>query len=241
MRKGERGKQQDDTGQESHIAEGDAAAKIYERELPYIICSYEQVQRDLPTITTIPFDLIVLDEAQRIRDWRSKVAAAVKQLKSPFAFVLTGTPLEHRLDVLYSVMQFLDQRLLGPLWRFNQRYYVLENHTKVVGIKNLDELRTRLAPVVMRRLRHEVRGDLPDQITKTFEVDMIPAQRLPYDDARAAVSRVLAKTRPPTEAERTRIIKCLARMRMACSAPELVGGESPRTLSRPNSRSWSGF
>src|SRR5262249_14182652 len=154
-------------------------------------CSYEQVQRDLGAISAVSFDLIVLDEAQRIRDWRSKVAAAVKQLGSPFAFVLTGTPLEHRLDALYSVMQFLDQRLLGPLWRFNQRYYVLENHTKVVGVKNLDELRMRLAPVVMRRLRHEVRGDLPDQITKSFEVDMLPAQRSVYDDSRGAIGRIL--------------------------------------------------
>jgi superfamily II DNA or RNA helicase len=220
------------SGQEAAIVDGEDRAKIYERPVPYVISSYEQVVRDNAIVRTQNFDLIVLDEAQRIKDWRSRTTVSVKQLKSPFAFVLTGTTLEHRLDDLYSVMQFLDQRLLGPLWRFNQCYYVLDSQTKKpVGVKNLDELRSKLATVVMRRIRRDVQRDLPDRITKVFEIEMGTAQREAYDEARAAISRILAKTRPPTAVERDRIIRGLARMRMACSATELVSDATQESLS----------
>ena len=53
-------------------------------------------------------DLIILDEAQRIKNWQTKTASAIKQLNSPYAFVLTGTPLENSIDEIYSIAQFLD-------------------------------------------------------------------------------------------------------------------------------------
>ena len=216
------------TGQEARVADGDPDKRkeVYERAAPYTIVSYEQVVRDLSDLTVLSPELVVLDEAQRIRNWRTKTADAVKQLRSPFAFVLTGTPLENRLDELYSVMQFIDQRLLGPLWRFNQRYYVLEGGTKVIGYKNLDDLRARLARVMLRRRRYEVLADLPDRISNTFEVEMSGEQQKPYDDARQAIARILSKGKPPTAPEREQITRNMAKMRMACDAAELVGGAS---------------
>ena len=62
-------------------------------------------------------DLVLLDEAQRIKNWNTKTAKAVKQLDSPYAFVLTGTPLENRLPELHSLVEFLHPRALGPRWR----------------------------------------------------------------------------------------------------------------------------
>jgi len=114
------------------------------------IVNYELALYDQEEIVKQQFDLIVLDEAQRIKNWRTKTADAIKQLRSPYAFVLTGTPLENRLDELYSVFQFIDPTILGPLWRFNERYYEVERRPsgsyKVLGYKNLDELRRRIAP-----------------------------------------------------------------------------------------------
>lgn len=222
------------TGQEALVADGAAAkrAEAYERAVPYVLVGYEHVVRDQKELAALSFDLIVLDEAQRIRNWRSKTADALKRLSSPFAFVLTGTPLENRLDDLYSVMQFIDQRLLGPLWRFNQRYYVLDGasrEAKVIGYKNLDDLRARLSRVMLRRRREDVAPELPERIQNTFEVGMLDAQRKPYDEARLRVASVLGRGRPPTAAEREQITRHLARMRMACDAAELVGVESPET------------
>jgi SNF2 family DNA or RNA helicase len=61
-------------------------------------------------------DVIVLDEAQRIKNWQTKTARRVKSLRSPYAFVLTGTPVENRIDELYSIIQYLDPEVLGPEW-----------------------------------------------------------------------------------------------------------------------------
>ena len=72
------------------------------------IVNYELALYDQEEIVKQQFDLIILDEAQRIKNWRTKTADAIKQLRSPYAFVLTGTPLENRLDELYSVFQFID-------------------------------------------------------------------------------------------------------------------------------------
>ena len=67
--------------------------------------------------------MVVLDEAQRIKNWQTKTARRVKSLRSPYAFVLTGTPVENRIDELYSIVQYLDPELVGPLFRFNRDFY----------------------------------------------------------------------------------------------------------------------
>ncbi len=72
-------------------------------------------------------DIVVLDEAQRIKNWSTKTTQAIKRLRSRYAFVLTGTPIENRIDELFSLMAFLDPALLGPLFRFNREYYELDD------------------------------------------------------------------------------------------------------------------
>src|SRR5438552_4370325 len=79
----------------------------------YRLVNYEQVLRDLDQLNAWQPDLIVLDEAQRIKKWDSKTSMAVKKLRSRYALVLTGTPLENKLEELYSIVQFVDDRRLG--------------------------------------------------------------------------------------------------------------------------------
>ncbi|MCA1779478.1 MAG: hypothetical protein LC637_08875 [Xanthomonadaceae bacterium] len=80
-------------------------------------------------------DVIILDEAQRIKNWQTKTADAVKRLNSRCLFVLTGTPLENRIDEIYSIAQAIDPRLLGPLFRFNREFYTLDKHGRPVGYR----------------------------------------------------------------------------------------------------------
>ena len=81
------------------------------------IVNYEQVLSDADDVNAIlQPHTVVLDEAQRIKNWHTKTARRVKQLRSLYAFVLTGTPLENRIDELYSIVQYLDPELLGPLF-----------------------------------------------------------------------------------------------------------------------------
>ncbi|MBT9557543.1 MAG: helicase, partial [Myxococcales bacterium] len=102
-------------------------------------------------------DLLIVDEAQRLKNWRTKGAAAVKSLRTRYAFVLTGTPLENRLEDLYSIMQVVDGHVLGPLWHFIPRYHVLDARSTAVGFRNLAELRRRLRHVMLRRDKRLVR------------------------------------------------------------------------------------
>jgi hypothetical protein len=85
-------------------------AAQYAGDTFFSICNYEQVLRDLRAIERVRWDLIVLDEGQRIKNWEAKTSDVIKRLRSRFALVLSGTPLENRLDELYSVVQFIDDR-----------------------------------------------------------------------------------------------------------------------------------
>ena len=98
----------------------------------------------------------MLDEAQRIKNWQTKTARRVKSLRSPYAFVLTGTPLENRIDELYSIVQYLDPELVGPLFRFNRDFYELDERGRPVDYKNLAELRDASQPVMLRRRKADV-------------------------------------------------------------------------------------
>lgn len=188
------------------------------------ILNYELVLYDEKEITRHPFDLVILDEAQRIKNWRTKTADRVKRLRSPYAFVLTGTPMENRLDELYSVFQFIDPTILGPLWRFNQRYYEVQRRPsgsyKVLGYKNLDELRQRIAPYVLRRVREQVLLDLPERIDSNFFVEMTDAQWEAYREYEHRVAKLMAvaKRRPLTPEEHQILLGSLVKMRLICNA-----------------------
>jgi len=195
------------------------------RDLQFFnIINYELVRFDEEKIAPCAFDLVMLDEAQRIKNWRTKTADKVKRLRSPYAFVLTGTPLENRLDELYSVFQFIDPTILGPLWRFNQRYYDVQRRPsgsyKVLGYKNLDELRHRIAPYVLRRLREEVLLDLPERIDSNFFVEMTDPQWAAYAEYEKRVAQLMARARrrPLTPEEHKILLGSLVKMRLICNA-----------------------
>ena len=155
---------------------------------------------------------MVLDEAQRIKNWQTKTARRVKSLRSPYAFVLTGTPVENRIDELYSIVQYLDPELVGPLFRFNRDFYQLDERGRPTDYKNLDELHRRVAPVMLRRRKADVetRAAGPHR-HQLFRADGRGAEgalrRLQVaggapDRHRAAPAAVAEGIRPPADAAR---------------------------------------
>ncbi|MBL0716040.1 MAG: DEAD/DEAH box helicase family protein, partial [Desulfosarcina sp.] len=138
----------------------------YQGDQFFTICNYEQVLRDFLAIERVPWDLIILDEGQRIKNWEAKTSRIVKVLKSPFALVLTGTPLENRLDDLYSVVEFIDDRRLGPAFRFFNRHRVVDERGRLLGYRNLHQLRQTLKPILLRRTRQAVIEELPPRTTE---------------------------------------------------------------------------
>lgn len=197
----------------------------YARPAFFTVVNYEQVVVDAVDINeTVKPDIVVLDEAQRIKNWQTKTAAAVKSLVSPYAFVLTGTPIENRIDEIYSIVQYLDPGLLGPLFRFNRDFYELDERGRPVDYKNLEELQRRLQPVMLRRRKHDVETELPGRTTTTYMVGMADEQRLRYDEYKAQAARLvhIAKRRPLSPKEFDRLQQLLACMRMLCDTPFIL-------------------
>jgi superfamily II DNA or RNA helicase len=218
-------------GLEAQVVQGPARARgvQYRRGNGFFIINYELVLRDLSVISEVlrP-DLLILDEAQRIKNWQTKIASAVKLIPSRYAFVLTGTPLENRLEDLYSLMQVVDQQVLGPLWRYLIDFHVTDERGKVLGYRNLSQLRRRLSPVMLRRDRRLVRDQLPDRIEQRLDLPLTAKQRELHDDAMKAAGALsqIARRRPLTPAEQKRLMAVLQEARMACDAAGLVDKET---------------
>lgn len=199
--------------------------KQYEAEAFFYLTNYEQILIDGPDIQRlISPDVIILDEAQRIKNWQTKTANTVKALKSPYAFVLTGTPLENRIDDIYSVVQFLDPELLGPLFRFNRAFYQLDESGRPIGYKNLDELHQKLRPLLLRRRKGDVEGQLPTRTVNNYFVSMEKEQHIRYTEYQDRVARLLAaaKRRPLRKEEYEKLQQWLGCMRMICDSPYIL-------------------
>lgn len=220
------------TGEEAVVIEGGAAPRVaqYRQRPRFAIVNYELVNRDLSVISTeLAPDLLILDEAQRIKNWKTKTAASIKALETRYAFVLSGTPLENRLEDLYSVMQVVDPRVLGPLWHFLPHYHVMDERGKVVAYRNLSALRGRLQQVMLRRDKRLVRDQLPERTVQTVMVPMTQRQSELHDSALSSASRLasIAKHRRLTPREEKELLSSLQRARMACDAAYLVDHETP--------------
>jgi superfamily II DNA or RNA helicase len=200
--------------------------ELYAGDGFYKIVNYDVIRRDRETIQASAPDLVILDEAQRIKNWQTRTAQSVKRIQSPYAIVLTGTPLENRLAELHSIVEFIDRHRLGPLFRFLDAHRVAEPETgKVVGYRDLGAIGATLAPVLIRRTKDEVLRQLPERMDKTFFVPMTREQARIHRENQEAVARIVAKWRRHrflSEADRHRLMCALQYMRMACDNTWLI-------------------
>lgn len=189
-------------------------------EIPFFtIVNYEQMVPDALDVNAhLAPDIVVLDEAQRIKNWNTKTAQAVKRLRSRYAFVLTGTPIENRIDELQSLMDFLHPAVLGPLFRFNRDFYELDDRGRPVGYRNLDVLHQRIQPFLLRRRKADVETELPERSDRNHFVPMTEVQRQNYATHEQQVMRLatIAMRRVLTPQEQQKLQRELAMMRMIC-------------------------
>ncbi len=201
----------------------------YRRQVNFFILNYELILRDFSVINkNLRPDLIIMDEAQRIKNWRTKIASAIKLIPSRYAFVLTGTPLENKLEDLYSLMQVVDPGILGPLWRYMVDFHVTDERGRILGYRNLSLLRQRLEPVMLRRDRSLVSDQLPERTNQRLDVGMTDKQLELHNNAMSNAGQLanIAKKRPLTPSEQNRLIAALQQARMACNAAGLVDKET---------------
>lgn len=212
------------TGAPVHVVEGPQTKRIKQYETTeafFYIASYNTVTNDADYLQILSADLLIIDEAQRIKNFRTKVSIQLKKVRTPYCFVLTGTPLENKLEDLYAVTQFIDQYKLPPLYRFLDRYQIMGDNGQVMGYKNLKEIGENLSDCLIRRLKKEVLKDLPKRMDKVLFVPMTPQQKEIHRDLADAVARLVAKWRRfhfLNETDRRMLILCLSQMRMVADS-----------------------
>lgn len=203
--------------------------KLYASPAFFNLTSYEVVLRDIAEMQKLQPDLIILDEAQRIRNWATATARTIKQLKSRYAFVLTGTPLENKLEELYSVVEFVDGRRLGPAFRFLKEHRMEDEKGRLLGYRGLDRIHHALEPILIRRTRKEVLTQLPQRTDQVFRVRMTPQQAAPYWEQNDILARLMSKWQRQgwlSEIDLRRITCCIQNMRMLCNSTFLFDKET---------------
>ena len=187
------------------------------------ITNYEAVLRDVTLLDRFRPDLVILDEAQRIKNFSTKTADAVKRIPRTQALVLTGTPLENKLEDVYSIVQFLEPRMLAPLWQFAADHFMLSRNKKgqILGYHNLSRLHERLQPLVIRRKKKDVLSDLPDQVVNNYYIDLHEEQRQMHAGYMQLLLPLLNK-KFLTPMDLRRIQELLLRMRMTCDSTYLI-------------------
>ncbi|MEE8060148.1 MAG: DEAD/DEAH box helicase [Pseudomonadales bacterium] len=220
------------SGRSCQVVLGNAQERVEQYgDAFFSICNYEQVLRDAPVIQQIKWDLIILDEGQRIKNLTTKTSQVIKSLKSRFALVLSGTPLENKLDDLYSVVEFIDDRRLGPQFHFHNRHRVVDEKGKVLGYKDLSTLRKQLQPVLLRRTRDSVMQQLPPRTTEVIRITPTEEQLDIHSGHYRIVSSIVRK-KYITEMDLLRLQKALLMCRMTADSTYLVNKETPAYSSK---------
>lgn len=215
------------------VVEGNMLVRkeIYENnEYDYLVVSYQLAANDYEFLNNMQADVLILDEAQRIKNWKAKTSAKIKRIKTTYALLLTGTPVENNIEELYSLMQIVNPYLLGSLHNFLSKHQVKEEDTgKVVGYRDLNEIGILLKDVMLRRTKKEVLKELPERMDKNLFVPMTMEQSQLHTEYGDTVARLVNKWKKMgflNEEDRQRLLNNLNLMRMVCDTTYILDQET---------------
>ncbi|HRI66523.1 MAG TPA: SNF2-related protein [Polyangium sp.] len=192
------------------------------------LTTYSMLRMDVDILSAIEWDSIVLDEAQSIKNPDSQVSKAAFTLRGKFKLTLSGTPVENRLDELWSQMHFANRGLLGGRSDFRERYALpVEGGDLNVSRR----LREKIRPFVLRRMKREVAPELPPRTEHVLMVELDEHERAVYDAVRAATLPEVVK-RLSEGGNVILALEALLRMRQACCHPGLVPGQTAACSSK---------
>jgi superfamily II DNA or RNA helicase len=193
------------------------------------ITNYEKLKSDLDLIADWAPELVIVDEAQRVKNWNTIAAKALKRIDSPYAIVLTGTPLENKLEELISIVQFVDQHRLGPTWKLLHEHQVKDEAGRVTGYTGLEEIGETLAPIMIRRRKSEVLLQLPERTDQNLLVPMTEMQMFHHNENAEVVRRIVLrwrKTKFLSDSDQRLLTCALQNMRMSCNSTYLLDQET---------------
>ncbi len=214
------------TGSEALIIEGNQLVRnqLYEKEAYYKIVSYNTLSNDVKN-RPVNCDLLIMDEAQRLKNWKTQISQAARRVQSGYTLVLSGTPLQNKLEELYGIVQFVDQYCLGPYYRFIHDTTLTNESGHIIGYQSLNTIGEKLKHVLLRRLRQEVALQLPARTDRTLRVPMTRPQRKMHDEYQSVVAGLVQKWRRThhlADKDRNRLLLNLSQMRMVCNSTYIL-------------------
>ena len=187
-----------------------------------VVTSYALLRRDIDDLAKIRFRYVILDEAQYIKNWTTSTAKSAKILKSDHRLAMTGTPVENHLIDLWAIFDFLAPGFLGKLTDFQKNYVkpIEDGDTK-----QLDQLRTRVRPFVMRRKKEDVASELPPKTEQVIFCNFGRSQLGLYNRIlKAAKDEITGRIdEVGVEKAQMTILAALTRLRQVCCDPRLLG------------------
>ena len=199
-------------------------------EYDVVITSYALVRRDIEKLKEINFRYIILDESQNIKNAMSQTAQAVKMLQASHKLALSGTPIENKLEELWSVFDFLMPGFLFSVADFNYRYVnpIMERQDKTVEKR----LKLQIYPFILRRMKRDVAKDLPDKVENIAYCELTDEQRDFYLQVLDSTKEELFKSIEQNGLEKSRlsIFSALLRLRQICCHPRLYDKENVKNV-----------
>ena len=203
------------------------------KEIPkydIVITSYALIRRDIAKLKKHEFRYVILDESQNIKNADSITAQSVKQLNCRHKLALSGTPIENKLEELWSVFDFLMPGFLFDKSEFNYRYVtpIMEREDKTVEKR----LKSQIYPFILRRMKRDVAKDLPDKIENVAYCELTPEQKDFYLEVMDSTREELFKSIEEKGIEKSRmsIFSALLRLRQICCHPRLYDKENVKGI-----------
>lgn len=207
--------------------------KQFFKEIPnhdIVITSYALVRRDIAKLKEYNFRYVILDESQNIKNAMSQTAQAVKKLQASHKLALSGTPIENKLEELWSVFDFLMPGFLFSVADFNSRYVnpIMERQDKTVEKR----LKLQIYPFILRRMKRDVAKDLPDKVENIAYCELTDEQRDFYLQVLDSTKEELFKSIEQNGLEKSRlsIFSALLRLRQICCHPRLYDKENVKNI-----------
>jgi len=186
-----------------------------------ILTTYAMVRNDIEQLKEEHFHMVVLDESQNIKNPNSKTSRAVMLLQTDHRFALSGTPIENNMSELYALFRFLNPAMFGTFSDFSKNYLnpIQKNDNKAVA----KELKKKIYPFVLRRLKTQVLKDLPDKMEQVLHVDMSREQAALYHQRRLMYKRAIQEEIQAKGLKKSKlfILQAMGELRQIASIPEI--------------------
>ncbi len=205
----------------NHLKRKDA----YNRPEPYKIISYNSAANDIKILGSLQTDMLIMDEVQRLKNWNTQISRAARKIESDYSVILSGTPLENKLDELYSIVEFVDNFRLAPYYIFKENHIITDETGKVLGYKNLNKIGEKLNDILIRRRKKDVKLQMPKRMDKNLFVPMTKEQMGMHAEWQFQVSFLVKRWRAHhflSDKDRKRLLLLLSQMRMVCDSSYIL-------------------